>query len=223
MGCETGQDNELPVHQVWIDAFFLAAYQVTNREYQRFIRSTGHPAPPFWTDSNFHRPDQPVVGVSWYDAIAYCDWLSAETQRAYRLPTEAEWERAARAGLEGKLFPWVTTRRNRVLTMLPAGRLVLNLSAPHCRMHTACSICARTCTNGVATGTRLTTIFRLPTAIHWVHPPEPGVHREEAPGGTTSRSHDVLRGPASLLSSSMPTMDFGSLLHASDCAGDPSL
>lgn len=106
MGCETGQDNELPVHQVWIDAFFLAAYQVTNREYQRFIRSTGHPAPPFWTDSNFHRPDQPVVGVSWYDAIAYCDWLSAETQRAYRLPTEAEWERGARAGLEGKLFPW---------------------------------------------------------------------------------------------------------------------
>jgi formylglycine-generating enzyme required for sulfatase activity len=106
MGCETGQDNERPVRQVWVESFLLAAYQVTNREYERFIHSTAHPAPPFWTDPNFDHPDQPVVGISWYDAVSYCEWLSAETQHAYRLPTEAEWERAARGGLEGKLFPW---------------------------------------------------------------------------------------------------------------------
>jgi len=106
MGSENGQDNERPIHRVWIDAFRLAALQVTNIEYALFLRQVGKLPPPFWRDSNFNHPQQPVVGVSWHDAVAYCGWLTASTSRPYRLPTEAEWERAARGGVEGALFPW---------------------------------------------------------------------------------------------------------------------
>jgi sulfatase modifying factor 1 len=106
MGSDSGQDCERPIHHVRIDAFLLAATQVTNAEYDRFLRATGIVAPPFWQDPNFNHPAQPVVGVSWFEAARYCEWLSAQTGRPYRLPTEAEWERAARGDLEQKNFPW---------------------------------------------------------------------------------------------------------------------
>jgi formylglycine-generating enzyme required for sulfatase activity len=106
MGSEAGQDNERPVHRVWVDGFALGVTQVTNDEYRMFLASTGQAEPPFWTDPDFNHPGQPVVGVSWYEAAAYCDWLTQVTGRRYRLPTEAEWERAARGGKEGRLFPW---------------------------------------------------------------------------------------------------------------------
>jgi formylglycine-generating enzyme required for sulfatase activity len=106
MGSETGQDNEHPVHDVWIDTLCLAAHQVTNADYSRFLASTSALPPPFWQDSNFSHPAQPVVGVSWHEAARYCRWLSVATNKNYRLPTEAEWERAARGGVEGQIFPW---------------------------------------------------------------------------------------------------------------------
>ena len=106
MGCESGQDNERPVHRVWVDAFSLAACQVTNAEYVRFLRDTRSLPPPFWNDSNLNLPEQPVVGVSWFEVVRYCNWLSEQTGRCFRLPTEAEWEGAARGGREGSLFPW---------------------------------------------------------------------------------------------------------------------
>jgi sulfatase modifying factor 1 len=106
MGSDTGQDNERPVHRVWVDGFLLAPRQVTNADYASFLRATGITPPPFWDDPNFNHPDQPVVAVSWFEAVKYCEWLSTSTGRNYRLPTEAEWERAARSGAEGKLFPW---------------------------------------------------------------------------------------------------------------------
>ena len=106
MGSESGQDNERPVHRVWVDAFELAACQVTNADYGHFLAATGHRQPLHWSDPNFSHPEQPVVAPSWFDAVAYCTWLSEITRRRYRLPTEAEWERAARAGLEQKQYPW---------------------------------------------------------------------------------------------------------------------
>jgi len=106
MGSGTGQDVEAPVHRVWVDGFHMAATQVTVGEYARFLDSTGSKPPPNWGDANFAHPQQPVVAVSWFDAVAYCAWLSATTGSHYRLPTEAEWERAARGGAEGMAFPW---------------------------------------------------------------------------------------------------------------------
>jgi sulfatase modifying factor 1 len=106
MGSATGQDNEKPVHRVWVDEFFLAACQVTNTEYARFLHATGLVAPPFWEQPEFRHPQQPVVGVSWFEAVRYCEWLSKSIGQNYRLPSEAEWERAARGGREGALYPW---------------------------------------------------------------------------------------------------------------------
>ena len=106
MGCNSGQDCERPIHRVWIDAFQLAATQVTNAEYELFLRATGSQPPPFWNDQHFNDPKQPVTAVSWFEASQYCEWLTAQTARFYRLPTEAEWERAARGDLEQNDFPW---------------------------------------------------------------------------------------------------------------------
>jgi len=106
MGSEQGQDNERPCHRVWIGRFGIGKYPVTNREYAKFLAATRQPAPPFWSDPQFSDPEQPVVGVSWDEAIAYCRWLSDEFGQAYRLPTEAERERAARGGREGAQYPW---------------------------------------------------------------------------------------------------------------------
>jgi formylglycine-generating enzyme len=105
-GHDMAQDNERPAHRVWVDAFELAACQVTNAGYARFLAATNHRKPLHWDDPAFAHPSQPVVAPSWFDAVAYCGWLANATSRRYRLPTEAEWERAARGGLEQKLYPW---------------------------------------------------------------------------------------------------------------------
>jgi formylglycine-generating enzyme required for sulfatase activity len=104
MGSDEGQDDERPVHRVWVDAFELAAWPVTCQEYDAFLHATGHARPRDWS-TEFSRPDLPVVGVSWLDCLAYCAWRAAAGE-AVRLPTEAEWERAARGGREGERYPW---------------------------------------------------------------------------------------------------------------------
>jgi formylglycine-generating enzyme required for sulfatase activity len=106
MGSAAGQDCERPVHRVWVDVFLLAATQVTNAEYALFLSSTATAPPPFWCDQNFNGPQQPVSGASWFEADRYCQWLAAQSGRSYRLPSEAEWERAARGHLEQGYFPW---------------------------------------------------------------------------------------------------------------------
>jgi formylglycine-generating enzyme required for sulfatase activity len=106
MGCHQGRDEEKPVHDVFVDAFELAVLQVRNRDYAVFLDETRRPTPPSWNAPQFSHPDQPVVSPSWHDAYAYCGWLSQRTGRRYRLPTEAEWERAARGGVESALYVW---------------------------------------------------------------------------------------------------------------------
>jgi len=106
MGCEQGRDEERPAHRVWVDAFAMAIYQVRNRDFANFMQATGHPAPPNWGQAGFDDPDYPVVSVNWFEAQKYCLWLKGMTGQHYRLPTEAEWERAARGGEEGRLYPW---------------------------------------------------------------------------------------------------------------------
>jgi formylglycine-generating enzyme len=134
MGSDDAEDDERPPHRVYLDEFLIGVYPVTNTEYARFVRETGHRAPaiyelpivvtagsrdrehtfrsagqPYvWVESlpPRDRLDHPVTLVRWDDAAAYCAWLSGSTGRAVRLPTEAEWEKAARGGLESKRYPW---------------------------------------------------------------------------------------------------------------------
>ena len=106
MGSENGQENERPCHRVWVDGFGIGKFPVTNQAYRIFVEQTQAPAPPFWSEPMFAGDDQPVVGVTWYDATAYCGWLSQRSAKTFRLPSEAEWERAARGRLEGALYPW---------------------------------------------------------------------------------------------------------------------
>jgi formylglycine-generating enzyme required for sulfatase activity len=105
MGSDAGQDDERPVHRVHVDAFEMSRYPVTRREYAAFLSATGHATPRDWDDPAFAGDDLPVIGVSWHDASAYCAWR-ASTGSAERLPTEAEWERAARGGVDGTAYPW---------------------------------------------------------------------------------------------------------------------
>ena len=75
MGCDQGQENERPAHRVWLDGFGIGKFPVTNQEYKIYVDDNGAPAPPFWTESMFAHPEQPVVGVTWDEATAYCRWL----------------------------------------------------------------------------------------------------------------------------------------------------
>ena len=132
-GSNAGLARERPVHVVEIDAFYLSKFEITNREWKKFRDDPGYDDPkfwpggrvvardqvPYWTQPNNHgggtpgSDDYPVIGVNWDAATAYCAWLSAKTGRRYRLPTEAEWEKAAR-GTDGRQYPFgPTIDRNR--------------------------------------------------------------------------------------------------------------
>ena len=94
--------DEGPAHWVFLDGYFMDRYETSNQQYGKFMKSTGHPGPAYWDDPRLNQPMQPVVGVNWFDAKAYCEYVGK------RLPTEAEWERAAR-GPNGLRYPWGNT------------------------------------------------------------------------------------------------------------------
>lgn len=106
MGSDHGRADEAPAHDVTVPAFLAAEGPVTNAEYAAYVRATGAPPPPFIGEERFADPDLPVVGVSWFDAAAYCEWLSGQFGKPFRLPTEAEREFAARGGLADGDWPW---------------------------------------------------------------------------------------------------------------------
>jgi len=106
MGNDAGRADERPAHPVTLAAFRAGVRPVSNREYAAFVTARAYEPPPFWSLPGFNDPAQPVAGVSWLDAVAYCDWLTDMTGTSFRLPTEAEREYAARGGLEGLDWPW---------------------------------------------------------------------------------------------------------------------
>ena len=98
-----GTSDEWPQREIYLDAFYISRKLVTNRQYRKFIEQTRHPAPPFLFNQEYNHDDQPIVGVTWEDAQAYCKWAGL------RLPTEAEWEKAAGWDEEKKQkrrWPW---------------------------------------------------------------------------------------------------------------------
>jgi len=111
MGSSSGEDDEKPVHSIFLDDFYIDIYEVTNARFAACVDAgvcdtpadttafeSSYSRNPYYTNPEYD--DYPVIYVSWYDAQDYCGW------RGVRVPTEAEWEKAARGGLDDKVYPW---------------------------------------------------------------------------------------------------------------------
>ncbi len=119
--------DEKPQHSLELPDYWIGKTEVTNAQFRQFVKGDGYTnkdywtqagwdwrtqnsivKPGYWDDSQWNGDMQPVVGVSWFEAVAYCHWLSAQTGHEFRLPSEAEWEKAAR-GSDGRIWPWGNT------------------------------------------------------------------------------------------------------------------
>jgi len=98
-------DNEKPPHKVYLDGYWMGKYEVTFSQYDKYCEETGKKKP---SDEGCDRGDHPVIYVSWDDTAAYCQWLSGKTGLKFKLPTEAQWEKAAR-GIDSRKYPWGNT------------------------------------------------------------------------------------------------------------------
>lgn len=128
MGSDKAHDpearsDEIPQHTLELPAFYISREPITQEQFHAFVESGGYQERTFWTNAgwtwremtgvsvpesfggDFNLPDHPVVGVSWHEAVAFCRWLAERAGGEIRLPTEAEWEKAAR-GTDGRTYPW---------------------------------------------------------------------------------------------------------------------
>ncbi len=127
MGSDKGYNNEKPEHKVYLDDYWIGKYEVTFEQYDIYCEQTGKEKPG---DAGWGRGKQPVINVSWDDAVIYCNWLSQETGLKFKLPTEAQWEKAAR-GTDAREYPWgkdfdeeklnISERGTRPVGSYPAG------------------------------------------------------------------------------------------------------
>lgn len=104
---EGAEDDEQPQHILCLQGYYIAKTPVTNAQYAAFVRATNHQVPEYWQSGKIPsgKNEHPVVCISWDDAIDYCQWLTEVTDKNYTLPSEAEWEKAAR-GTDGRIYPW---------------------------------------------------------------------------------------------------------------------
>ncbi len=165
MGSDEGEEDERPAHAVELADFLIGVQPVTNAEYARFVRDTGHRPPAIyelplvvtaggldrekafrtlgqsyiWPESEpaADRLDHPVTLVRWEDAVTYCAWLGALTRRAFRLPTEAEWEKAARGGHRGRRYPWGDRLDRNMANFLTDPTMKLAHGTTRCRSYPA--------------------------------------------------------------------------------------
>jgi formylglycine-generating enzyme required for sulfatase activity len=123
--------DELPCHRLHVTDYYLMRYPVTNAQYRMFVEASGHRKPLFWKDGQYPEAlsEHPVVGVSFFDTLAFCRWARQETGLSLRLPSEPEWEKAAR-GSDGQLYPWgnqwdaglTNTREAKIGATTPVGK-----------------------------------------------------------------------------------------------------
>lgn len=211
MGSEHGDADERPVHRVYLDAFEIGVQPVTHAEYARFVQESGHRAPavyelplvvtvggterersyrtvgqPYvWLDSEppSDRLDHPVTLVRWDDAVAYCAWLSSASGRLVRLPTEAEWEKAARGGVEGQRYPWGDRLDRKMANFLAdPGQKARHGTTP-CRSYPA---------NGYGLFDMAGNVWEW--VLDWYDPAYYASAREQDPQGPRSGHLRVLRG-----------------------------
>jgi serine/threonine protein kinase len=105
IGSNDGRSNEKPTHEVYLDGYWIGKYEVTLGQYKTFISDGGYQNLLTWASKSSQEDNHPVIGVSWDDANAYCQWLSKKTGLTFKLPSEAQWEKAAR-GTDGRKYPW---------------------------------------------------------------------------------------------------------------------
>jgi len=105
MGDEDGSDRERPVHAVFLSEYYISKYEVTFDQFDTYCEDTGYTKP---SDAGWGRGNRPAINVSWYAAQSFCNWLSTKTGKNVHLPTEAQWEKAAR-GTDQRCYPWGNT------------------------------------------------------------------------------------------------------------------